>query len=314
MKQPESSDPIVLAAWHEHRGHLLDVAYRMLGSVSDAEDVVQDAFARLLRADTGSIDDVRAWLVVVTSRLCLDQLRSARVRREAYVGPWLPEPVIAVDEQLLPEERITLDESVRMALLLVLERLSPAERVAFILHDVFEYSFDDISRVMGKTSAACRQLASRARRHVNQEGAGLRGVIDPVEARRVADRFIAAATTGDLHGLLELLDPEAAGWTDSGGLVAAPRDRLVGRQRVAERFLWWLRTFEITLEPMPVNAAAGALAMQHGDLMAVLVFEIDSGRVATIHSVANPEKLRHVKAALDRAAAQSDGAASSLAH
>src|SRR5215469_3937012 len=248
MTEPvDLSDATIAAIWQAHHRHLIDVGYRMLGSVSDAEDAVQEAFARLLRTNLAEIEDVRGWLVVVVSRICLDQLRSARVRREAYVGPWLPEPVIAGDE-LTPDERVTLDDSVRMALLVVLERLSPGERVAFILHDVFQYSFDDIARIMGKTPAACRQLASRARRHVQAEDVSLRGVIDPVEARRVADRFINAANTGNMRALLEVLDPEAAGWTDSGGFVPAPRDRVVGRERVVERLLWFLGTFDVTLE------------------------------------------------------------------
>ena len=195
LPQEQPDDAAIAAIWRERHRHLIDVAYRMLSSVSDAEDVVQEAFTRLLRTDLAQIDDVRGWLVVVVSRICLDQLRSARVRHEAYVGPWLPEPVIAGNE-LTPEERITLDDSVRMALLVVLEQLSPGERVSFILHDVFQYTFDDIARIMGKTPAACRQLASRARRHVQEEDVSLRGVIDPVEARRVADRFINAAMTG----------------------------------------------------------------------------------------------------------------------
>lgn len=295
-------DPAIAGIWRDNHRHLIDVAYRMLGSVSDAEDIVQEAFTRLIRSNLDEIDDVRGWLVVVVSRLCLDQLRSARVRREAYPGPWLPEPVVSGGDGLSPEERITLDDSVRMALLVVLERLTPGERVSFILHDVFQYSFDAIARIMKKTPAACRQLASRARRHVQDEDVSLRGAIDPVESRLVVDRFIAAASTGNLHALLEVLDPEAAGWTDSGGFVPAPRDLLVGRQRVAERFLWFLNTFDVTLEPLPVNAGPGALALQNGEVIAVLAFVISDGLIKQIHSIANPEKLTRVKAAVSRRA------------
>ncbi|MBV8528922.1 MAG: RNA polymerase sigma factor SigJ [Candidatus Dormibacteraeota bacterium] len=295
-------DPAIAAIWRDNHRHLIDVAYRMLGSVSDAEDIVQEAFTRLLRSNLDDIDDVRGWLVVVVSRLCLDQLRSARVRREAYVGPWLPEPVVSGGDGLAPDERVTLDDSVRIALLLVLERLTPGERVSFILHDVFQYSFDDIARIMKKTPAACRQLASRARRHVQDEDVSLRGAIDPAEARRVADRFIDAASTGNLRALLEVLDPEAAGWTDSGGFVPAPRERIVGRQRVAEGLLWFLDTFGVTLESMPVNAGPGALALQDGEIIAVLTFEVRDRLITAIHSVANPEKLTHVKAAVTRRA------------
>jgi len=292
------TDTTVAEAWHTHHGHLLDVAYRMLGSVSDAEDVVQDAFARLLHADLEGIDDLRGWLVVVVSRLCLDHLRSARVRRERYVGPWLPDPIIPSGDALGPEERVTLDDTVRTALLLVLERLSPAERVAFILHDVFQYSFDDIARITKRTPAASRQLASRARQHVKAEGGALRSRVDPEEARTVTDRFLAAAASGNLRALLDVLDPEVAGWTDSGGVVPAPRDSIVGAQRVAERLLWWLQTFEVTLMPMRVSGGAGAIALQDGDVIAAIAIDVDNGVITALHAVANPEKLSYVRAAL----------------
>src|SRR3989454_8314149 len=162
------NDAWITQAWSDHHGFLLDVAYRLLGSYSEAEDTVQEAFTRLLRADRAPIEDVRAWLVVVVSRLCLDQLRSARVRREAYVGPWFPEPLIHSDDALSdPADIVTLDESVRMALLIVLERMSPAERVVFVLHDVFDFPFEKIAPLVKRSPAACRQLASRARRNID---------------------------------------------------------------------------------------------------------------------------------------------------
>ena len=270
----------------------------MLGSVSDAEDAVQEAFTRLLRADVAGIDDVGAWLVVVVSRVCLDELRSARARHEQYIGPWLPEPVIPAADQLNPEDRVTLDDTVRMALLVVLERLTPAERVSFVLHDVFQYSFDDIARIMGRSTTACRQLASRARRHVQTDGAAVRGSVDADQAARVTERFVAAAESGDMEALLQVLDPEAAGWTDSGGVVAAPRDRVVGSRKVAERLLWWLRTFGVTLVPMPVNAGAGVLALQDDQIVAVVSLVLEGERITALHSVANPAKLAYVKSVL----------------
>ena len=172
MVQPRradgSADPRFVQAWVEQRRHLLDVAYRLLGSISEAEDMVQEGYARLLVADMGSIQDVRGWLTTVVSRLCLDELRSARARREAYVGPWYPEPLVEGADPLLdPVERITLDDSVRMAMLIVLEQLTPAERVVFVLHDIFQFPFEDVARMIDRTPAACRQLASRARRRVS---------------------------------------------------------------------------------------------------------------------------------------------------
>src|SRR5438128_9791857 len=192
MKQ---DDAAFADAWREYRRYVLDVAYRVLGSISDAEDVVQETFARLLKQDADQIQDVRGWLVVVATRLCLDQLRSARSRRESYVGTWLPEPVIE-GETDDPSDRITLDDSVRMAMLVVLERLTPAERAAFVLHDVFGFSFDDVGRIVGRSPAACRQLASRARSRIETETEPARFEVDPGEATRVAARFIDAATNG----------------------------------------------------------------------------------------------------------------------
>src|SRR5438034_3115158 len=182
MKQ---DDAAFADTWREHRRYVLDVAYRMLGSISDAEDVVQETFARLLKQDADQIQDVRGWLVVVATRLCLDQLRSARSRRGSYVGPWLPEPVIE-GETDDPADRVTLDDSVRMALLVVLERLTPAERAAFVLHDLFRFSFDDVARMVGRSPQACRQLASRARQHVQQQTGPARFAVDRAELRRVA--------------------------------------------------------------------------------------------------------------------------------
>src|SRR5919201_982053 len=174
------NDTRVTQAWSDHRGFLLDVAYRLLGSYSDAEDIVQEAFTKLLRTDLDPIEDVRAWLVVVVSRLCLDQLRSARVKREAYIGPWFPEPIIQADDAATdPAKIVTLDESVRMALLIVLERMSPAERVVFVLHDVFEFPFEKVAVMVGRTPAACRQLASRARRRIETEAGSTHFAVNP---------------------------------------------------------------------------------------------------------------------------------------
>jgi RNA polymerase sigma-70 factor (ECF subfamily) len=292
--QTDPAGGAVGAAWREHRRYLLDVAYRMLGSVTEAEDVVQEAYARLVRADVDEIEDVRGWLVVVVSRLCLDQLRSARVRREAYVGPWLPEPVVPPTggAPTDPADRITLDDSVRIALLVVLERLTPAERAAFVLHDVFAFSFDDVAEIVGRTPEACRQLASRARRRVREETGPARFTVDPAELSRVAARFIEAATAGDLDALKDVLDPDVVGWTDSGGLVAGPPlEPLVGRQAVAARFMWFMEQFSVTLRPASVNGEPGVLGYQDGRLVSVIAFEVRDGAISRIHGIANPLKL-----------------------
>ena len=295
-----STDPALADVWREHHRYLLDVGYRMLGSVSEAEDIVQDAFARLLRVDLSEIDDIRGWLVVAVTRLCLDQLRSARSRREVYVGPWLPEPVIQTSgEDLDPADRVTLDDSVRMAMLLVLERLSPAERAAFVLHDVFQFSFEEVGTIVGRTPAACRQLASRARRHVRAETSPARFQVDPADLARVADRFIAAASNGDLEGLMHVLDPNVVGHVDSGGVVPASRRPTVGQSNVARALLGFLRNFHVTLVAIPVNGEPGVLAYQDDRLMAVIALSFRDGLIDHLHSIANPYKLAYAASLLD---------------
>ena len=285
--------------WSAHHRYLLDVGYRMLGSVSEAEDVVQEAFIRLLRTEIGDIADVRGWLIVAVTRLCLDQLRSARSRREVYVGPWLPEPVISVPDQSNdPADRVTLDDSVRMAMLLVLERLSPAERAAFVLHDVFQFSFEEVAEIAGRTPAACRQLASRARKHVQAEVTPARFNVDAADLSQVTDQFIAAATDGDLHALMQVLDPNVAGHTDSGGVVPAPRHLITGRQKVAQGLLGFLKGFRATLVPIPVNGEPGVLVYQEDRLMAVVALEFRDGLISKIHAIANPHKLAYVSSVI----------------
>jgi RNA polymerase sigma-70 factor (ECF subfamily) len=295
---PPPAAPTLEAVWRAHHRYLLDVAYRMLGSVGEAEDVVQDAFARLLDVDLGEIQDVRGWLVVAVTRRCLDRLRSARSRREVYVGPWLPEPVIPAAEGTDPVDRVTLDDSVRMALLIVLAQLSPAERVAFVLHDVFQFTFEEVATIVGRSPAACRQLASRARRRVRAEPTPGRARVDPAELTRVADRFVAAASGGDLAALLRVLDPDVVGHTDSGGLVPAPRQPIVGHERVAATLLTFLRASRVTLASMPVNGEPGVLAYQDGRLVAVIALEARDGLITHLHAIANPQKLAYVSSIL----------------
>jgi len=295
----ERQDDRLAAIWDEHRRYVLDVAYRMLGSITDAEDVVQETFARLLAADLDTIEDVRGWLVVVATRLCLDKLRSARAKRESYVGPWLPEPVIEpADAPIDPAHRITLDDSVRMAMLVVLERLTPAERAAFVLHDVFRFSFDDVARIVGRTTEASRQLASRARKRIAEETGPARFEVDREEVGRIADRFIEASTNGDFRALMDVLDPDVAGWTDTGGLVGAPRAAVTGREQVASRFLRFLEAFRARLAPMRVNGEPGVLVFQEDRLLAVIAFETREGLITRIHSIANPHKLSYVSSML----------------
>lgn len=297
-------DDVLAEAWSDHRGLMLDIAYRMLGNVGDAEDVVQEAFGKLLHHGGKPIADQRAWLVVGVSRLCLDQLRSARIRRAAYVGPWLPEPLVELTGggSADPLDLITLDESVRMAFLIVLERMSPAERVAFVLHDVFAFSFEEIATVVDRSAAACRQLASRARRRIDQGDASQRFPADPDELRRVNSAFIAACATGDIEALLPLLDPSVAGWADVGGASRAVREPTVGIEKVAEGSIRQFRPESgMALDTCLVNGEPGIIALRNGEVFAVLVLTIRHGLITRLDAQAAPSKLAKVQQALSAA-------------
>jgi RNA polymerase sigma-70 factor (ECF subfamily) len=291
--------------WQNHHGLLLDIAYRLLGSYSDAEDTVQEAFIRLLRADLDPIEDVRAWLVVVVSRLCLDQLRSARARHESYLGPWFPEPLLQPNASALdPADVVSLDESVRMALLIVLERMSPAERVVFVLHDVFEFSFETIAPMVNRSPAACRQLASRARRRVEQEtqDTGVtRFVVDSAEQQQVVDAFIAACASGKIEALLPLLDPSVIGWADAGGTLAAVKQPNIGRDQVAHGVMTFFSAASgTTLMARGINGEPGVVALRDGAVASVLTLSVSGGLIRRIYVIADQRKLAHVKRALSQ--------------
>jgi RNA polymerase sigma-70 factor (ECF subfamily) len=294
-------DDVLAEARSDHRGLMLDIAYRMLGNFGDAEDVVQEAFGKLRHHSGTPIADQRAWLVVVVSRLCLDQLRSARIRRAAYVGPWLPEPLVELTDggRADPLDLITLDESVRMAFLIVLERMSPAERVAFVLHDVFAFSFEEIATAVDRSAAACRQLASRARRWIEKDDAAQRFPADPDELRRVNTAFIAACATGDREALVPLLDPSVAGWADVGGASRAVREPTVGIDSVAEGSIRQFRPESgIALDACLVNGEPGIIALRNGQAFAVLVLTVRQGLITRLNAQAAPSKLARVQLAV----------------
>lgn len=282
--------------WEEHRRRAYDVAYRLLGSVHDAEDVVQEAYGRLLAAEITEISDVRGWLVTVTSRLCIDRLRAHEHSRRAYVGPWLPEPIVRLaDPAPGVADQVTLDESVQMALLVVLQQLSPAERTAFVLHDVFGLEFGEIGRIVGRSSDACRQLASRARRRLSATSRDQRFAVDRAEHETLARRFAAACATGDVAGLVSVLDPDVVGDFDSGGVVPhAPLETLRGVGEVAEQLV---RAFEETSAEFAVadvNGAPGVIVTLHGRVVAVIALAVTRGMVDLIHAIGSPHKLRHL--------------------
>ncbi len=283
------------AVFRAHRQRAFDVAYRMLGSVAAAEDVVQEAFARLARTGVDGVDDVRGWLVTVCARLSLDHLRAASHRRTSYVGPWLPEPLVEGRGPDDPLERVTLDESVQMAVLVVLQQLSPPERTAFLLHDVFQVPFEEVAAVVGRTPEACRQLASRARRRLRDDAAATRFPVDRAHQRAVTERFAAACRTGRLDALLEALDPEAVGEFDSGGFVpGAPRHPVRGARRIARLLQAAFAVEGIGFLVAQVNGEAGVIVERQGRVAAVVVVTPAGGRVGVLHAVGNPEKLAHL--------------------
>jgi RNA polymerase sigma-70 factor, ECF subfamily len=278
-------------AFEAHRPRLLRVAYATVGSVSEAEDCVQEAWLRLQAQDPASIRDLGAWLTTTVSRLAYDMLGSARARRERYVGPWLPEPLV---EGLRddPADRVTLDESVSMALLVVLERLSPAERTAFLLHDVFGLSFEEVAGVVGRTPAAVRQLASRARKHVEDGQPRFPPTVS--QQRRLVAAFADACAGGDMAGLVALLDPGVVWRADGGGKVTAAHPAAAGAQHVARWLLALARRPPHSLQMATVNGAPGLVMRDADGVLTVIAFTIDSGRITALDVMRNPDKLTAV--------------------
>jgi RNA polymerase sigma-70 factor, ECF subfamily len=283
--------------FEEHRPHLRAVAYRMLGSLAEADDAVQDTWLRLGRAGAGDVENLGGWLTTVVARVCLNMLR-ARARHEETLGLHLPDPVISPEGPLQPEEEALLADSVGLALLVVLDSLSPAERLAFVLHDMFELPFEEIAPLVGRTPAAARQLASRARRRVS--GADI-PTPDPDLARQraVVDAFFRAARGGDFDALVGLLHPDVVLRSDFGGRrPAAPVTR--GRAAVARQALAGALP-AAQLRPALVNGAAGAVVTVGGRPFAVLGFTVTDGRIVEIDAIADPDRVRRVAAAvLDR--------------
>jgi RNA polymerase sigma-70 factor, ECF subfamily len=277
---------------------MFSIAYRMLSSVSDAEDVVQEAFLRYERALAGGdqIESPKAYLSAVVTRLAIDHLRSARVRRERYVGQWLPEPLLTDEGAEDPAMHAEQADSLSMAFLLLIERLSPVERAVFLLHDVFGYGYDEIAPIVGKSEANCRQLATRARRHVEAEKP--RFEASRRERDELAARFFAAASDGDLDGLVELLAADVVVYGDGGGKAPQWGRPIVGVDRVSRLFATLGRQMAelgVGVRPHEVNGQPGAVVVdREGRVVNVFSLEIVDGAVQTVRSVINPDKLRHL--------------------
>jgi RNA polymerase sigma-70 factor, ECF subfamily len=300
-----SAMPNPAATFEPYRRRLLGLAYRMLGSMADAEDAVQNTYVHWHNRDRNNVSDVRAFLMKTTTRICLDMLRSARARREAYVGPWLPEPVVDT-AALAPDSRTELAEDLSIALLLTLDRLSPLERAAFLLHDVFDFSFNEVATALERSEAACRQLAARARTHVRAvrpPGAtappARSGEIDAKHAQLMS-AFVAAARSGDLNALTHLLASDVRVVTDGGGKVAAALNVIDGADRVS-RFLvgaarkGWRQDF--TLRFATVNGLPGVIVDGPEGPVQTAAFEIDGDVIRALYVVSNPDKLQHLAGA-----------------
>ena len=294
------------ASFEPHRRHLLGLAYRMLGSMADANDAVQEAYLRWHSADRAAVAEPRAFLMTTTTRICLDALTSARARREEYIGPWLPEPVLDT-AALAPDSHTELAEDLSIALLLTLDRLSTLERAAFLLHDVFDFSFDEVGTALDRSPAACRQLAARARAHIRAtrpRGAtapARSGEIDPKHARLMT-AFMQATQAGDLHALTRMLASDARVVTDGGGRVRAALDVVEGSERAAEFLVavtrkradaWWQDSF--TVRFATINGLPGIVVDSPEGPVQTTAFEIDqNGVVNALYVVRNTDKLRHL--------------------
>lgn len=280
-----------LDAFNRHRRLLFGIAYRMLGTVSDAEDMVQETFLRWQQTPT-RVQSAKNYLATLITRLCIDHLRSARVRREQYVGPWLPEPLLTHQD---PAEQIELADSLSMAFLVMLERLSPIERAIFLLREVFEYDYSEIAQIVDKSPENCRQILRRSRQHLANEHP--RFPVLPQQQEQITAQFLAASTQGNLQDLLTLLAKDVTFWSDGGGQVAAALKPLQGAMKVA-RFLLaiqqkWLPTASAHL--IEINGQSSILIRSGSEIHNMMTFEIVKGYIQTIYSVRNPEKLKRLR-------------------
>ena len=287
---PEASNHSVAAIFDPLRPRLIRIAYRMLGSVADAEDVVQEAFLRWLDADRDAVREPEAYLRRVVTRLCLDHLKSARRRRETYVGPWLPEPVVEAESDV--------DDDITLPLMLALERLSPLERAAFLLHDVFGVAFEEIAETIGREPATCRQLASRARTHIHGERP--RFPIPRERGLQIAAAFFAATRQGDMQSLQSLLSEDVTAYADGGGKAPAALQPIAGLDNVKQLFARLAVIFAVEMSRLVrygfINGLPGFVTIEQDDTLQTTALEIEGGRIVGIYVTRNPDKLRHLAA------------------
>jgi RNA polymerase sigma-70 factor, ECF subfamily len=279
--------------FEQHRSGLARLAYRMLGSLTDAEDVLQEAYLRWTREERSAVKSARSYLYSVVTRLCIDQRRMVETRKESYVGPWLPEPVVEPGPAD-PAEQLETAESVSLALLVVLESLSPVERAAYLLRRVFDYGYDEVSTILGKSEPTCRQLVSRAEEHIRERRPRFEPA--PGEAERLTGEFLQACATGDLAGLVSILAADAVLYADGGGKVAAARIPIQGAERIARFFLGVTKKALPGLEVrrVRVNGRPGVVVLEASQVVNVITLDVSDGRIVTCFVVRNPDKLARV--------------------
>lgn len=291
MVQAHGSTPA--QTFERLRLRLFGIAYRMLGSVMEAEDMLQEAYLRYAQVDESTVQSPEAYLSTVVTRLCLDHLKSARVQREQYVGPWLPEPLLTADG---PASVLEKSESITMAFLLLLEQLSPVERAVFLLREVFDYSYAEVAEIVERSEVNCRQIFARARQHLHQNRP--RFETPPDQQQRLLHRFLTALEEGNVDDLADVLSEDVRMWSDGGGRVTAARNPVLGREHVV-RFLNGLarlRPEALNITVAPVNGAASLLLNVDGKLYAVWHFSFDQAEIVGIYAVLNPDKLKHLHA------------------
>jgi RNA polymerase sigma-70 factor (ECF subfamily) len=278
-------------AFEAHRPLLFSIAYRMLGTIMEAEDILQEAFLRCQARPIEEVDSPKSYLCSVVTRLGIDHLRSARVQREEYVGPWLPEPLIT-DSTITPQDAMALSESLSMAFLVVLESLNPVERAVFLLREVFEYDYAEIAEMVAKSEANCRQMVSRARRHIAERRP--RFDVSPTQQARVVEKFMHTLNSGDVEGLMAVLDKDVTWWSDGGGMVGVAKKPIRGAEQVA-RFalnLARLAPENTVARPVEINGAPGFIVYVDGKPFNTLSFDVIEARIVAIRAVVNPDKLR----------------------
>ncbi|OUL25497.1 RNA polymerase subunit sigma-70 [Nostoc sp. T09] len=282
-----------LETFNEHRSLLFAIAYRMLGTVTDAEDMVQETFLRWQQTAQATVKSAKTYLATIITRLCIDHLRSARVQREQYVGPWLPEPLMT-EQTTDPAVSLELADSLSMAFLVVLERLSPIERAVFLLREVFDYDYEEIAQMVGKSPANCRQILRRSRQHISDRRP--RFPVSDQQQEQITAQFVKASSQGNLQGLLTLLAKDVTYWSDGGGKVSAALKPLQGAMKVA-RFLLALRSKWLSTSVThiaEINGQPGIILFVNGCIHSVTTFEIVDGYIQSVYTMRNPEKLKRI--------------------